>query len=122
MVNSVHKFTDQDNLVVQEYQTLSNVSFNAVEQINAFLTDLAANYSARETVLKTYLDQWEYLGTDVTQMDLGSIGSAFSGLNIDPDRERKQIALKVRTIVPFYRHHDQMSQSKKENPQIGVIR
>lgn len=119
-VNNVQRFIGEDNLVVQELRAMDTIT-SANIKIEQYLSEIALTETDRESVLKTYLDRWAYLGTDVTVVDAGSFGS-ISGVTIDPNAERNEIIRQVKSIVPFYRHHDEMSQQAKSSPVINVIR
>jgi len=120
MFTTINKLIDPDNLSVEQ-RISAATNRSAINQLEEHLTDLATNYSELETSLKTYLDQWNYLGTDQTKISIGGVGS-ISGIDIDPNEERLNIRRAVLPIVPFYRKHQEMSLQELNNPQINIMR
>ena len=121
MFTTVNVLVDSDNLNATPVSVEANSNRNAIEQLEAHLLDIATNYASLETELKVYLDRWYDLGTDQTKIEIGGVGS-ISGIVIDPDEERMRIKRAVYPIVPFYRHHKQVSLNAKDDINMGVMR
>jgi len=102
---SVHKLTDDDNLLAVE-NIVSDNGMRAYTLIQSKITEIEG-IAALEAILVAYLDDWVAMGTNVTTIDAGGIGD-LNGLSDDPDRERTVIRGKVLGIVPFYRAHEEM--------------
>jgi hypothetical protein len=109
----------ESNLNQQPFSSGSS-DFQAKAAIEAHLTDLSANYAGLETELKTYLDQWDALGTQTWVLDGGTGG--IDGISQSPDSERMEIRRRVLVIVPYYRAHDEMRRSDQLDPNITISR
>lgn len=120
MFAQANHLVDADSLNYEKYDA-SNSPRQVKAALDVFLADLAANYAALETELKTMLDRWTALGTQTTRIDAGSVGD-IQGVTFDFDRERVLISERVKIIVPFYRRHEEIERIRQSNPIISVIR
>ena len=106
----------ESNLNQQPFTSI-NSDFQAKAAIEAHLSDLAANFTGLETDLKTYLDKWDALGSQVYTLDDGGDGVSYS-----PENERIELRRRVMVIVPYYRAHDEMSRAGSVNINVSIGR
>ncbi len=119
MFGTVNKLIDPDNLTI-EPRIAADTTRNAIIQLDAHLQDLSDNYPDLETELKISLDRWSDLGTQSWKLDGGTSG--IDGMALDPEAERIEIRRHVLPIVPFYRHHEEMSHIDELKVGFNVIR
>ena len=112
--------TDPDNLVIENHTVEASVH-QAIQELEAHLTDLADNYSEHETVLAALLDKWVALSTDVTTIEQGGVGN-MQGLSDNPEMERVEIRRQVLVIAPFYRRHQELSRLDEMSASLAVMR
>jgi len=115
---SVMKLQPEDNLTAIEY-TADNLATQAFGLIQDKITEIEANAELL-ALLEGHLDSWVALGTNVTNLQ-GNVGD-IGGIDDSPDRERQAIRAKVITIVPFYRHHDEMVSPTPRNMNGSIYR
>ena len=106
MFGTVNKLIDPDNLTV-EPRIAADSTRNAIIQLDNHLQDLSDNYPDLEIELKIHLDSWSSLGTQSWTLDGGTAG--IQGVAMGPESQRLEIRRHILPIVPFYRHHEEMS-------------
>lgn len=120
IVPYVNHLPDYDKLNIEKWDS-TNSPRQAIAALDAHLAYLAASLPNIETELKTLLDRWYEIGTIPVTIQSGSIGS-MSGITLDFDVERRMISERVKTIVPFWRKHDEIEHLRTSSPTITVIR
>jgi len=56
------------------------------------------------------LSSWRALGNDMSSIDAGNVGD-ISSFNYSAESTRDRIEKRVRTIVPFWRHHTEIQRA-----------
>jgi hypothetical protein len=121
MSATVNILIDGENQLVVQRTIEESTTRQAIAALTAFLADLAANHTGRETRLKTYLNRWVCLGTNTQTIDAGGTGTV-RGVSINPETERMEIRRQVISIVPFYRHHAEMSRRAQASANVPFVR
>lgn len=80
------------------------------------LTELT---SAEETVLITYIDRWQAIGTQTWTMDAGAVGTT-SGINMSPDVELSRIRDRVKNLIPVRHYWENVQKSAAESGSAGI--
>jgi len=107
--SAAFRLTDQDNLSgINRVVTSDNIN-QAAAAITSRLAEIAG--TSEETLLKTLLDRYATVGTNMTFVDTGSLGG-LGGVTSHPEHERIEIARQVKVIVPFYRCHEEIEKQK----------
>ena len=102
------RLSDPDNLAGYKRTVTAE---NVLQAEAALQSRLALLSSAQETKLKTYLDRYDAIGTDMTVIETGGIGN-IAGVTDSPQHERILIAQKVKVLLPFFRAHEEIAKQK----------
>jgi len=95
---------------------VSGTASNAKTEIETYLDTLDSD--SGETELTAYINRWIAIGTKTPKIEGGSVGDV-NGITFDYDHERSVIERRIRTIVPFYKHHE-VTRLNRGNDSINI--
>ena len=104
---TVNRLSKPDNILATPI-TVDDSQRQAEKRITDHLASIGSEV---EAVLSAWLDQWISLGVDHTVIEVGNVGN-IGGVTLNPEFERQEIAMKVKGIVPFWRHHEELERDK----------
>lgn len=96
----------------------AQASATAKTAIDAALATIAAD-AGKQALLAARCDEWNACSGNTMTVQAGRLGN-IEGANIDPDKQRKRIADRIKIMVPFYRYHE-IIMKQYENGSVNSI-